>query len=222
MIALVHAIYPAMAPLEASFQRLWPEAPRFNLVDDGLTVALEREGNLTESIHARIGRLAEHGWRAGAQCVLFSCSAFGAAIERAAQAAPVPVLKPNEAMFLQALQAGGRIGMLATFAPAVDSMEQEFRALSAARGGAAAIETICVPEAMAAARGGDVARHDALVAHAAPRLAHCDAVMLAHFSTSTAKPAVEQVLGRAVLTAPDAAVQRVMHLLQARPQGGSA
>jgi hypothetical protein len=215
MIALVHAVYPAMAPLEAAFQRLWPKAPRFNLVDDGLTAALEREGGLTEPIHARIRRLAEHGWHAGACCVLFSCSAFGPAIERAAQAVPVPVLKPNEPMFLRALECGRAVGMIGTYAPAIASMEAEFRALAAARGSAATIETVCVPEAMAAARAGDITRHDSLVAQAAPRLAHCDVLMLAHFSTSTAKHAVEQLLGRGVLTAPDTAVQRVMQLLRA-------
>lgn len=215
MIALVHAVYPAMAPLEAAFQYLWPEAPRFNLVDDGLTGALEREGSITEPIHARIRRLAEHGWHAGARCVLFSCSAFGPAIERAAQAVPVPVLKPNEPMFLRALDSGGAVGMIGTYAPAIASMEEEFRVLAAGRGSAATIETVCVPEAMVAARAGDLTRHDGLVAQAAPRLAHCDALMLAHFSTSTAKHAVEQVLGRSVLTAPDAAVQRLMQLLHA-------
>jgi hypothetical protein len=105
--------------------------------------------------------------------------------------------------------------MLATFAPAVGSMEQEFRALAAARGAPATLETLCVPEAFAAAQAGDIPRHDELVAQAAPRLAHCDAIMLAHFSTSTAQARVEQVLGRAVLTAPDAAVLRVQRLLGA-------
>jgi hypothetical protein len=215
MIALVHAVHPAIAPVEASFRRLWPQAGRFNLVDDGLPAALEHEGGITPAIDARILRLAQHALQCGATAVLFTCSAFGSAIEAAARALPVPVLKPNEPMFSDALAGGGHIGMLATFAPAVGSMEQEFRALAAARGAPATLETLCVPEAFAAAQAGDIPRHDELVAQAAPRLAHCDAIMLAHFSTSTAQARVEQVLGRAVLTAPDAAVLRVQRLLGA-------
>lgn len=219
MIALIHAVHPAIAPVEASFRRLWPQAERFNLIDDGLPAALEREGGITAAIDARILRLAQHALQCGAGAVLFTCSAFGSAIEAAARALPIPVLKPNEPMFSDALAqapaGGGRIGMLATFEPAVASMAQEFRALAAESGAAATLETVCVPEAIAAAKAGDITRHDELVAQAAPRLAHCDAILLAHFSTSTAKARVEQVLGRAVFTAPDAAVLRVQRLLGA-------
>jgi aspartate/glutamate racemase len=211
-IALIHAVYVAMAPVEVAFKRRWPEAQRVNLVDDALPADLERDGQLTERMHARIRRLADHALAAGADGVLFTCSAFGDAIAAAAAALPVPVLKPNEAMFEAALRAGTRIGMLATFAPAVASMEEEFHALARAQGISASLETICVPEAIAAARAGDIPRHDRLVAEAAPKLAHCDAVMLAHFSTSTALDAVQAVLRCPVLSAPEAAVDALRRL----------
>ena len=213
-IALIHAVYVAMAPVESAFKRRWPEAQRVNLVDDALPGDLERDGRLTDDMHARIRRLADHALAAGADGVLFTCSAFGDAIAAAASALPIPVLKPNEAMFEDALRAGTRIGMLATFAPAVASMEEEFRALAKARGIAATLETICVPEAIAAARAGDISMHDRLVTEAAPRLAHCEAVMLAHFSTSTALDGVRAVLGCPVLSAPEAAVDALRRLSQ--------
>ena len=212
-IALIHAVYVAMAPVEAAFQRLWPQARRVNLVDDALPADLERDGGMTPAMVERIHRLADHAVQAGADGVLFTCSAFGEAIEAAAARLPVPVLKPNEPMFQAALGAGQRIGMLATFAASVPSMEDEFRQLARARGIEATIETVCVPEAIAAARGGDIPTHNRLLAEAAPRLAHCDAVMLAHFSTSTALDDVRRVLGRSVLSAPEAAVDTLKRLL---------
>ena len=215
-IALIHAVYVAMAPVEAAFQRLWPQARRVNLVDDALPADLERDGGMTPAMMERIHRLADHAVRAGADGVIFTCSAFGEAIEAAADRLPVPVLKPNEPMFQAALGAGRRIGMLATFAASVPSMEEEFRQLARARGVEATIETVCIPEAIAAARGGDILTHNRLLAEAAPRLAHCDAVMLAHFSTSTALDDVQRVLGRAVLSAPEAAVDT----LKSRLAGG--
>lgn len=212
-IALIHAVYVAMAPVEAAFKRLWPEALRVNLVDDALPVDLERDGRMTPGMMERIHRLADHAVRADADGVLFTCSAFGEAIEAAAARLSVPVLKPNEPMFQAALEAGQRIGMLATFPSSVPSMEEEFRQLARARNARSELETVCIPDALVAAKGGDIAAHDRLLVEAAPRLAHCDAVMLAHFSTSTALDDVQRVLGCPVLSAPEAAVSRMKRLV---------
>ena len=212
-IALIHAVYPAMAPAAAAFAALWPEARCVNLIDDALPADLQADGGLTLQMDARIARLAQHAIAAGAHGVLFTCSAFGGAIEKAAAAATVPVLKPNEAMFEAALGAGRRIGMLGSFAPAMASMEAEFHAMAAVRGLNIQLVGHCVPQAMAAARVGDIATHNRLLAAAAPHLAGCDLVMLAHFSTSTAMDAVRAVLSTPVLSAPAAAVMALKRLV---------
>jgi hypothetical protein len=125
----------------------------------------------------------------------------------------VPVLKPNEAMFREAIGRGRRIGMLATFAPSVLTMTEEFEQFVAEAGGevgaGATLETIVVEGAMDALRKGDADRHNALIVARAPELAHCDAIMLAHFSTSRALAAVTAAVKTPVLTAPDAAVDRI-------------
>lgn len=205
-IALIHAVYVAMAPVAAAFAALWPEARCVNLIDDALPADLEADGHLTAAMDERIARLAEHAIAAGARGVLFTCSAFGDAIQKAAARATVPVLKPNEAMFEAALRSGRRIGMLGSFAPAMPSMADEFHAMARARGVQVELRTLCVPDAMTAARAGDIETHNRLLAEAAPQLHACDAVMLAHFSTSTALQSVSAELPCPVLSAPRAAV----------------
>ena len=209
-ITLIHAVTVAMGPVQAAFRVLWPEASCTNLLEDALGPDRERDGALTDAMSDRIGALADYAVSTGAAGILFTCSAFGPAIERAAARLPVPVLKPNEAMFEAALDAGDKVGMLATFAPAVTGMEDEFRAMARQAGRAgAAIRTVCVPAAMAALRDGDVETHNRLLAEAAPALAGCDAVILAHFSTAPAEAAVSSALGRPVQTSPAAAVRKI-------------
>jgi Asp/Glu/hydantoin racemase len=212
-IALIHAVTVAIAPVEAAFRELWPEAECANILDDSLSVDRERDGVLTAAMTRRIVALAEYGRSTGAAGILFTCSAFGEAIEAAAALSPIPVLKPNEAMFEAALTAGRRIGMLATFAPSVQSMEDEFRQMAAARRSSATIETCCVAGAMAALKAGDAATHNGLIAQAAPRFGECDAVLLAHFSTSRAAAAASAALGRPVLTGPGSAVGKLKSML---------
>src|SRR5258707_8728507 len=154
-IALIHAVAVAMPPIEDAFRRLWPEAERASILDDSLSVDREREGALTAAMTARIGTLARYAIGLGASGILFTCSAFGEAIEAAARAAPIPVFKPNEAMFEMALAQGRRFGMLATFEPSIASMEQEFCDIARQQGSRAELESHCVPGAMAALKGGD-------------------------------------------------------------------
>ena len=76
----------------------------------------------------------------------------------------------------------------------------------------ARLRTTLVTGAMEALKAGDVDTHNRLVADQAAALGDCDAVMLAHFSTSRAAEAVRHVLGTTVLTSPDAAVTKLRRL----------
>ena len=80
-IALIHALKHSIAPIEASFARLWPEAQLANLLDDTLASDLAREGELTAAMTARFVDLARYARSCGADAILFTCSAFGPCIE---------------------------------------------------------------------------------------------------------------------------------------------
>ena len=214
-IALVHAVQPAMQPIADAFRDHWPEADCANVLDDSLSRDREKSVEISADIFKRFDMLGAYAADIGADGLLFTCSAFGEAIEAVAAKAAFPVLKPNEAMFEAALQRGRTIGMLATFVPSVASMEREFYDMAKERNADATIRTICVPKAMEALNKGNAATHNALLADVAPQLAGCDAILLAHFSTSRAEKAVKQVVSVPVLTSPVAAVQKLRSLLGA-------
>jgi Asp/Glu/hydantoin racemase len=213
-IVLLHATPVAMAPIQAAFAERWPEAETVNLLDDGLSLDRGREEELSEAMIERFVSFGVYGHRMGADGILITCSAFGPAIDRLIGTVPVPVLKPNEAMFRAAIAQGRRIGMLATFAPAVETMTDEFDAFVAETGTEASLTTILVDRAMDRLRQGDAEAHNGLVAARAPDLAGCDAIMLAHFSTSRAAEAVRASVKAPVLTAPHAAVDRMRGLVE--------
>jgi len=198
-----------MQPVEDAFARHWRDAERFNVLDDSLSVERSRAGRLTDALSLRIAALARYASDAGADGILYTCSAFGAAIEAVQRSSRVPVLKPNEAMFDAALAQGRRLGLLASFAPTLPALEEELRAQAPD----AETRSACAPQAMAALQAGDAARHDALLAEAARGLEGCDVIMLAQFSTARARDAVAAVTRCPVLTSPDSAVQRMRSLL---------
>lgn len=214
-IILLHATPVAMEPIRSAFARRWPDAETVNLLDDGLSIDRARETDLSEDMIDRFVSFGRYAHRIGADGILVTCSAFGPAIDRMIAELPVPVLKPNEAMFRLAIGQGSKIGMLATFAPAVSTMEDEFEEFVAETGARATLATIVVERAIDLLRQGDAATHNELVAARAPEFAEVDAIMLAHFSTSRAAEAVRSVVNVPVLTAPDAAVDRMKALVAA-------
>jgi Asp/Glu/hydantoin racemase len=206
-IALIHALRHSPPPIEAAFARLWPEATLMNLLDDSLSADLARDGGITEAMTGRFLELARYAQAAGADGILFTCSAFGPCIEAVQrELSPMPVLKPNEAMIEEAKSAGTRIGLLASFAPTLQSMPPEFPA-----------SLMVVPRlaegALAALDRGDGEAHDRLAAEAARDLIVCDAIALAQFSLARAAPAVAAATGKPVLTTPESAVRKLKRLL---------
>jgi Asp/Glu/hydantoin racemase len=221
-IVLLHATPIAMAPVQTAFAETWPNAEIVNLLDDGLTIDRAKEADLSAAMIDRFVRFGEYGYRMDADGILVTCSAFGPAIDQLAASVPVPVLKPNEAMFQAALAQGQNIGMLATFAPSVSTMTDEWDEYVAQAGGKATLRTIVVNDAIDRLRNGDAETHNRLVAERAPELANCDAIMLAHFSTSRAAAAVRAKVSVPVLTAPHAAVERMHAMIDVAAQRASA
>jgi len=215
-IALIHALAHSVAPINDALSAAWPEAIRMNLLDDSLSADLARQtatrtGGLDDAMHQRFETLAAYAEGTGADAILFTCSAFGPCIEAAAARRPhLPVLKPNEAMVADAVALGGRIGLIASFAPTLASMPPEFPA------GTDLVMQLA-DGAMDALNQGDGARHDALVSKAARQLMEQGAsvIALAQFSMARASGRVEQELGIPVLTTPGSAVRALRRRLVA-------
>jgi len=201
-IALIHALAHSVAPINQAFARHWPQAGLMNLLDDSLSSDLAK-GSLDARMHQRFQTLADYAVDCGADGILFTCSAFGSCIDTVAgRHASMPVLKPNEAMIAAAARQGGRIGLVASFAPTLASMPAEFPAT-------VSVDVELADGALAALENGDGARHDALAAEAAQRLCErgCDLIALAQFSLARAADTVRGSVSVPVLTTVDSAVE---------------
>jgi len=213
-IGLIHALGHSIAPIQQAFARLWPEARLANLLDDSLSADLARQSKLDDAMTERFLTLARYARATGADGILFTCSAFGPCIEACARdLSPIPVLKPNEAMIEEALAAAGptgKVGLMASFAPTLDSMPPEFSSA------APRMHLIpCLAEgALAALDAGNAPEHDRLAAEAGKRLTDCDVIALSQFSLARAAPGVEKASGKKVLTTPDSAVRKLRRLLE--------
>lgn len=214
-IALIHATPVAIDPICSTFKRLWPQAQVTNLLEDSLARDLAAAGSLDQSMIDRFCTLAKYVESCGADAILFTCSAFGAAIEVARTQVKIPVLKPNEAMLEEAIATGPRIALLASFEPSLPSMKTELEQLAAVRNAKLEIVVKAVPAALTALHAGDDAGHDNQIAAAAAEIGDCDALLLCQFSMASAAERIPSRRGRSVFTSPYSAVARLKQLLHA-------
>ena len=210
-IALIHALAHSVAPINEAFAASWPEAVLMNLLDDSLSADLARSGNgLDEAMHRRFESLGDYAVGTGADAILFTCSAFGPCIEAVARRhAALPVLKPNEAMVEEACRSGARVGLVASFAPTLQSLPPEFPP-------GVQVDFGWADGALDALNRGDTVRHDERVVAAAQRLQArgCGLIALTQFSLARAAGAVRQSVPLPVLTTVDSAVAKLRSRLE--------
>lgn len=211
-IALIHATREAITPVETAFRDLWPEAAHWTLLDESLTMDLAAAGGkLTPVLTARFLDLAAYAMARAPDGILFTCSAFGAAIDDVAARYDVPVMKPNEAILDAALNQGGRVGLLATHPQTLPDMTADMESLAQERSIDMTVVPLLVEGAWADLGAGRRDAHDRAVIAAAPGLKDCGCIVLAQFSMAPLAAEIAADTGLSVLTSPHAAVAEMKH-----------
>ena len=210
-IGLIHALRLSIDPINQAFADIWPQAQLMNLLDDRLSADLAAQGRgLDEAMHQRFITLADYAVAQGCDALLFTCSAFGSCVDTVAQRYPdLPVLKPNEAMIDEtANYIDATIGLIASFAPTLDSMPAEFPKDTK-------IKTALAVGALDALNQGDGERHDQLIVATARELVAqgCDVIALTQFSMARATDAVQTAIQRPTLSTPASAVRALQKRL---------
>ncbi|HYK15714.1 MAG TPA: aspartate/glutamate racemase family protein [Burkholderiales bacterium] len=213
-IYLIHAADVAMPPIVASFRANWPQARIVNLLEDGLMNDLAADGRLTAAMTERFVQIGHYCVKAAADAILFTCSAFGPAIEECRRQVAIPVLKPNEAMYEQLVAKSGTVSLLATFQPSLPSMLAEIAALAKQEGTNVTVRPHLVEGALAALQDNRPDDHNRLIAETAAKQQGCDAIALAQFSMAAARTLAASFTTTPILTTPDSAVAKLKILLE--------
>jgi aspartate/glutamate racemase len=208
-VALIHAVVPAMAPMQAALAQALPNARVLNLLDEGLLTEVERRGGLTPECVDRLGTLVGLAQEAGAAAVLLTCNAYTPVVEEIQARYPqLPVLPVDEVMVERAVSSATRIGVLATVEAGL--MQQRESLERAARRANKRIELVpsLHPAAMDALRRGDGDTHDRILLEALPPLAaQVELVLLAQASMARLLDKLPPDVPAPVLASPQLAVQ---------------
>jgi Asp/Glu/hydantoin racemase len=193
-----------------------PELEITNQLDDGLLRLLAAREDAT--VERRLAEMLTVAVRTyGAELVLVTCSSVTKGmVERLAPLFDLPVLKIDYPMAREAVAAGSRIGVAATFPPTVAPTTQLIT--EAATDAGATIEIIqeVVPNAYDALLAGDERAHDDELCAGVERLVDkgAEVIVLAQISMARVLPRLEGKLAVPVLSSLNTSLDAIRRALQ--------
>jgi Asp/Glu/hydantoin racemase len=214
-VGLIHAVLPAIAPLQAAFAADLPHVRLLNLLDEALLKEAERLGGISPTLVRRMTGLVAMHESAGAEAVLFTCNAYSPYVDQVRGQSAIPVLPIDDAMLETALAKGRRLGVLATVAAGLEQQRQGIERAAAASGRKVEVEAVLRTDAFNALNAGDAEKHDCMLLDELERLApKVDVVLLAQASMAGLADKVPPETRVPVLSSPRLAVKRVKELLR--------
>ena len=210
-IGLIHALEESEQPIRDSFQKLWPEVKLNEYSDFQLSV--DRANGLDEAlISSRIIDLGEQAVNDQVDAILYTCSAFGEAIEAVKNRFNLPILKPNESAFKKAIHAASNVNILVTFEPSLKLLTNEFEIMSEGLG--IKIRGHLIDDALTLLKQEEVKAHNNKIIDAVKEIPAEETIILGQFSMARAADEIKvNMPDRLVLNTPDAAVIELKELL---------
>jgi aspartate/glutamate racemase len=214
-LSLIHTsaiMIPVFGKLCSEFL---PAVEVVHMVDESLLKSIIADKQLTKSTARRVVGHIMSAEQAGADCIMVTCSSIGRAADLCRQLVDVPVVRVDEPMALAAIEAGSRIGVIATL-PSTLNPTVELIKIQAEKKSKKIdlIKKLC-EGAFEAVITGDGATHDKIVAAGIRDLVEqVDVIVLAQASMARVVdnlPAEDKKIP--ILSSPRLAVEHLAGLL---------
>lgn len=201
-VTVIHTTSATIAPLNALFQREFPEAQVCNILDDSMLRDMNT-GRGQNAVRRRWLQYAQIARENGAQAVLSACSSVGAFAEEANRLLDIPVYRIDEAMAREAVCRGGRIAVLATLSSTLEPTQELIRRIARRTGSECTVTAALVQGAYEKLMQGDRPGHDRCIAAQIVRQAEqADVIVLAQASMAGAASGLAQQIQGKLLTSP--------------------
>lgn len=196
------------------FREIMPDVRLINLVDDSLLPDVMKAGGVTEPVKERMKLLFQAAEASGGDAIFSVCSSLGPGTDYARAFVSIPVIKIDDAMAMQAVDAGTRIGVMATVPTTLGPTCDLIREKAEAKGKKIMIERCLVEGAFSCLMQGRRDEHDEMVQAAGRRLAgKVEVIAFAQASMTRLAPRMCEITKLEVLTSPRSGIEHAARVL---------
>lgn len=213
-IGLIHANFTSVQPMLDAFKKIAPKTSLLHFMDEGLLKAVNEQGGVTPQILRRFVSLLERAEQSGVDGILLSCSAFSPYVPGFEHLFSIPIVTVDGAMIQQAVDIGGKIGVIATVAVSGPITAQQIEEVAVQQGKNVKAQVCLATEAFPLLQPDPAAYNKILLDKAKSLENSVNAIVLAQISMSPAL-AVMGGIKVPVLTSPESSVNAILKKLGA-------
>lgn len=188
-LTLIHTVNSFMdliyKPFAKPFEEENPDVEVFNIMDDSLLKETLAAGKLTNDVARRILNYAISAENMGADAIMVTCTSVNEAAKYARRFTRVPMFNIDEPVAKMAVQAGSRIGVLATLPTSPGATIRLLNEQAEIQGKNILTTSSVVTSAFDVLISGDRKKHDEMVCESLYKLAkEVDVITFAQISMS--------------------------------------
>ena len=190
-LGIIHAALITTRAVQKYVDEIIPEVEVVHWVDDTIqnTNFACEPGFVPKRNYAKFVQAALSQEEYGVDLILLACSTFNRAVELARPMIKTPMLQIDRPMMDLAVQAGRRVGLLATVPTTVPASERLLRLAAEEAGRDVSITTRLCSEAFQVLKAGNAEKHNDMLLEEIDRLSgQVDAIVLAQVSMTALEP----------------------------------
>lgn len=212
-LVLIHTVAPLVELFSRKCKEQLPGVEVFHILDEPLLEQVRAHGKIEPEDISRLQTHINTGEEINAKLVIVTCSTLSPAVSKVKAA--IPIIRIDEAMAIQAIASGNRIGVVATNPTTLEPTKNLLLTKAALLGKRVDIQLVLAEGAFTALLNGDGERHDHLVKRAVLDLStQVEVVVLAQASTARVVETItESECKTLILTSPNTALEQARHSL---------
>lgn len=185
------------------------------ITDDTILADIKKNGEPDKAVFERMTLYAMAAERMGADMILNSCSTVGEVADAYSQVVSIPVVKIDEVMAEQAVDAGSKIALIATLKTTLNPSQRQIEKAAARKGKEVKIDQYLEGEAWDRLSSGDAKGHNEILLSRIRELAEqdYDVIVMAQVSMRALLPQLTDVK-KPVLCSFYTGLDRVVEVLE--------
>ena len=213
-VVMIHALAESIPPVRLAFKDEFPEAEVINLLDEGLLI--DFPGSITPQLRRRMSDLICYSQDHDADAIGLACSVYAPVVDSARELVDVPLVSSYGPVMADAVDAGPRVGVIATNEATMSDSEYYLK-LAAVEAGTEiqVVKRLATDLIQVLREGGQPAFEKRMEEETLELASEVDVVLLSQFSFATALEHLQRVSPVPVLSAPHSSARTLKKLLEA-------